>query len=346
MSSPQQESFQSLATVFILQEKTWIERGHGLVRFVFDLRTFALRLVIRPETPEEFECKLRPRIRSKGPRAYVVRAQADNGIDEHILAVRFEREEDSRSFRRFVEKRDVDHNAKGTISSQANYNAQHRDYSNPSGVQPQGAYHRAQGRGGNVAPQGGGGGGGGGYYASNLHHAGYSNLMGSGNPYSAVSPPSKGGHLPHGHHHHGGHHQHGHQVQANYFWTCSRCLQMVDPTLHSCHVCGTPRQSNPSSGVLSQISPNAAYPNQVGSPYPAQAGAVAVHHGMAPQQLGSGQHLARYGPAAAKASHPTVLKLTSVNLEKHNKLFPPKRRNVKEIIIVQIDWLRKHGQLR
>ena len=65
-----------MATVFILQDKTWIERGHGLVRFVFDLRTFALRLVIRPGTPEEFECKLRPRIRSKGPRAYVVRAQA------------------------------------------------------------------------------------------------------------------------------------------------------------------------------------------------------------------------------------------------------------------------------
>lgn len=74
-----------MATVFILQDKTWIERGSGLVRFVFDLRTFALRLVIRPGTADEFECKLRPRIRSKGPRAFVVRAQAANGTDEHIL---------------------------------------------------------------------------------------------------------------------------------------------------------------------------------------------------------------------------------------------------------------------
>eukprot|EP01084_Bolivina_argentea_P307877 532215_1 len=112
MSSPQQESFQSMATVFILQDKTWIERGSGLVRFIFDIRTFALRLVIRPGTPDEFECKLRPRVRSKGPRAYVVNAQAENGTDEHVLAVRFEREEDSRSFRKFVEKQEVDHNKK------------------------------------------------------------------------------------------------------------------------------------------------------------------------------------------------------------------------------------------
>ena len=40
--------------------------------------------------------------------------QKENGADEHILAVRFEREGDSRSFRRFVEKRDVDHNQKSS----------------------------------------------------------------------------------------------------------------------------------------------------------------------------------------------------------------------------------------
>ncbi len=27
-----------------------------------------------------------------------------------------------------------------------------------------------------------------------------------------------------------------HGVQTNYFWTCSHCLQMVDPSLSSCHV--------------------------------------------------------------------------------------------------------------
>ena len=121
MSSPQQESFQSLATIFILQNKTWIERGSGSVRFVFDFQTFALKLLIRPGTADEFECKLRPRIRSKGPRAYVVRAQAENGTDEHILAIRFKREEDSQSFRKFAERRcdDVhnqnDHNSSSNV---------------------------------------------------------------------------------------------------------------------------------------------------------------------------------------------------------------------------------------
>ena len=73
-----EQEFQSMATVFILQDKkTWIEKaGPGLVRFVFDSRPFAFRLVIRPGTSEEFECKLKPRIRTKGPRTYIVHAAA------------------------------------------------------------------------------------------------------------------------------------------------------------------------------------------------------------------------------------------------------------------------------
>lgn len=339
-----------MATVFILQDKTWIERGHGLVRFVFDLRTFALRLVIRPGTPEEFECKLRPRIRSKGPRAYVVRAQAENGTDEHILAVRFEREEDSRSFRRFVEKRDVDQHPKGTIPSSqnpnaANYGAQQRDY-NSSGVQ-QSPYHRQQNRGSNVAQSG--------YYPPNavnpnMHHSPYgaANMMHS-NPYNNVSPPVV---------------QKSNHVQPNYFWTCSRCLQMVDPSLHTCHVCGTPRQPNgngaPHPGAqgggapLQAISTNNAM--QYPQPYPSGGGGGGgggyvgntgspPMHRLPPQ--GTWQNTRPHGPSVtSKTTHhqPQVLKLTTINLEKHNKLFPPKRRNVKEIVITQIDWLRKHGQ--
>jgi len=348
-----------MATVFILQDKTWIERGHGLVRFVFDLRTFALRLVIRPGTPEEFECKLRPRIRSKGPRAYVVRAQAENGTDEHILAVRFEREEDSRSFRRFVEKRDVDHTSKSNMNPGPQQSA--NNYSSPqqdryaSGVQQSG-YHRQHNRGSNVAQ-------GGGYYPNgnpNIHHhaphgphsGGYGNSM-MHPSYNNVSSPVV--------------QKSSHHVQANYFWTCSRCLQMVDPTLHSCHVCGTPRQATTTSAayantntasqpqVLQQISPNRAmvpyghqhaqHPSAGGSGY-GNGAAQPMHH-LPPQQVTPSQYLGgRHGPTVTKPSHPTILKLTTVNLEKHNKLFPPKRRNVKEIVITQIDWLRKHGQMR
>jgi hypothetical protein len=375
-----------MATVFILQDKTWIERGSGLVRFVFDLRTFALRLVIRPGTPDEFECKLRPRIRSKGPRAYVVRAQAENGTDEHILAVRFEREEDSRSFRRFVEKRDVDHNQKNnpqnSQNSPSNYASHLRNQTfDPNNPAQQQAYHRHQNRSSSNIAQGGGYGS----YQSSTH-------MGRNNPYSnntalgmygvsnASSPsnPNK------------------HGVQANYFWTCSRCLQMVDPSLSSCHVCGTLRQSDNahSSQVLQQISNNHSasgpahnhnthnnnlyhgthhnqntphqQPNASRATYNSSA-----HHHIGPNQMTPSNHnhtgqYGNYGPpnqmnqmaynmnvygskaspklSQAKQPKPTVhvLKLTTVNLEKHNKLFPPKRRNVKEIIHTQLEWLRNH----
>eukprot|EP01084_Bolivina_argentea_P058745 107246_1 len=42
----QKESFQCMGTIFILQDKIWIEIGLGLIHFVFDLQTFALRLFI------------------------------------------------------------------------------------------------------------------------------------------------------------------------------------------------------------------------------------------------------------------------------------------------------------
>ena len=109
-SQRHEESFKSQATVFILKDKTWREQSQGLVQFVFDLNTYALRLIISPGTKDEMDRRLRPRIRSKGPRAYVVRAQAPNNGEDSILAVRFEREEDSQNFRKFVEKRDVDNN--------------------------------------------------------------------------------------------------------------------------------------------------------------------------------------------------------------------------------------------
>jgi len=443
MSSPQQESFQSMATVFILQDKTWIERGSGLVRFVFDLRTFALRLVIRPGTPDEFECKLRPRIRSKGPRAYVVRAQAENGTDEHILAVRFEREEDSRSFRRFVEKRDVDHNSKNQSSSNnqnpSNYPSHLRnqtDYTNNSGIPNnkyidpmtaavQQQYHRGNRTSSNIAQ------GGYGSYPSQAHairaqqqaqqNGTYLNNTGMyGSPNNQIQSPSngqqqqqaqaqggggKGGGGGQAQGNGGG----GGQVSANYFWTCSRCLQMVDPSLTSCHVCGTLRQENPNannpnyhpqqsnpngiqnaSNVLQQINaPNNQSP-YVNNPHSAQqhgghpSHAHVVHNPHASNSH-SGHHtnLASYGsnvhhqirnPASlthstqnqhsythnshhpshsgshGTSSHPQpvqqpnvhILKLTTVNLEKHNKLFPPKRRNVKEVVQQQLEWLRTH----
>ena len=144
-----EESFQSQATVFILKDKTWREQSQGLVQFVFDLNTYALRLIIAPGTTDEMDRRLRPRIRSKGPRAYVVRAQAPNNGDDSILAVRFEREEDSQNFRKFVEKRDVDNSQPNThgnsrMANHSSSNAQPQSqnanvpYTNQQGHPPQG----------------------------------------------------------------------------------------------------------------------------------------------------------------------------------------------------------------
>eukprot|EP01083_Nonionella_stella_P010957 31152_1 len=372
MSSPQQESFQSMATVFILQDKTWIERGSGLVRFVFDLRTFALRLVIRPGTPDEFECKLRPRIRSKGPRAYVVRAQAENGTDEHILAVRFEREEDSRSFRRFVEKRDVDHNQKNSNAPNASYNNPNhfRDQTygtSSNSVQQQQAAQYAQHRHGNRS-------------SSNIAQGGpynsYGN-MGRNNPYSNTALQMSGYSNANIHQVPNASSPSNPNKHANYFWTCSRCLQMVDPSLSSCHVCGTMRQ-NDSQQVLQSISTNNHYnpnphhhnhaPHQQSNATRATYGSSAHHQIAASSMTPSNNYYQNahnphnapimpnqqgvpsssyYSKSSPKHSHPKqpavpVLKLTTVNLEKHNKLFPPKRRNVKEIVHAQLEWLRTH----
>eukprot|EP00485_Elphidium_margaritaceum_P002719 CAMPEP_0202696800 /NCGR_PEP_ID=MMETSP1385-20130828/10124_1 /ASSEMBLY_ACC=CAM_ASM_000861 /TAXON_ID=933848 /ORGANISM="Elphidium margaritaceum" /LENGTH=433 /DNA_ID=CAMNT_0049353089 /DNA_START=298 /DNA_END=1599 /DNA_ORIENTATION=+ len=430
-NNPQQESFQSMATVFILQEKTWIERGSGLVRFVFDLRTFALRLVIRPGTPDEFECKLRPRIRSKGPRAYVVRAQADNGNDEHILAVRFEREEDSRSFRRFVEKRDVDHNKNNSQSNpnmagpSPQYTSPHlrntTDYSNQSGANSlafQGRNSQTQNMG--AHPSGNYG-----SYASTAHALRGSNMYNSNTALSmyttpsntniAVNPNNMGGMAPSPSN---PSKAPPHHPQSNYFWTCSRCLQMVDPSLSACHVCGKVRDAsanaaasgmqphyeqqqqqqggsaqnmmNPmgayghphqnmaaaygqpgpphQNGVLHQQAPYGSH-HQINAsamppsnhrmpqqPQPQQQPHYAPHTGQhaqasmppngIPPHSEEGGRYVQHSKSYAKHtnSHKTVpiYKLTTVNLDKHNKLFPAKRRAVKEIITTQLEWLRTH----
>merc|ERR1712113_494358 len=87
-----------MGSIFILHDNLWIKRGAGLTHFVFDLRLFVLRLFIRNGT------QLRSLVRTKVPAVYVLKVLAGNGTDECVLAVRFECEQDSRLFRRFVEK--------------------------------------------------------------------------------------------------------------------------------------------------------------------------------------------------------------------------------------------------
>ncbi|ETO13480.1 hypothetical protein RFI_23888 [Reticulomyxa filosa] len=96
--------FQARATVFLLENREWKERGNGLIKFVFNVKTQTLVLINSPTTKKEFTCRLKPKIRSKGPRAYVIRAESDeSGCEKMILAVRFETEKESTMFRQFVE---------------------------------------------------------------------------------------------------------------------------------------------------------------------------------------------------------------------------------------------------
>ena len=106
-ATTREQSFSARATVFILENRTWRVKLEGIVEFVVDLNTYVLRLITSPGTTDETDLRLRPRIRSKGPRAYVVRAQTPNNGDDWILAVRFETDQESIDFRQFVERRDT-----------------------------------------------------------------------------------------------------------------------------------------------------------------------------------------------------------------------------------------------
>lgn len=298
MTTPQQEAFQSMATVFILENKTWIERGSGLVRFVFDLRTFALRLVIRPGRPDEFECKLRPRIRSKGPRAYVVRAQAENGSDEHILAVRFEREEDSRSFRRFVEKRDVDHNNVQKSTSQQISQYKHtapptnhfQDLSSHDPHLRNNTDYSAQHGMSN--------------HHNNVRHAtrSTSNIAhNNGNPYGDYGSNNVRNSNP----------MHIHYGSSN------NMMQPQQPQQQLYRGSSAHKQTNHYSANPSPRQNMPSYPEK---------------------KRTASYKASSHDRKASRAQYENVaiIKLTSSNLEKHNKLFPPKRKQVKEVLLTKV----------
>eukprot|EP01084_Bolivina_argentea_P150310 262508_1 len=99
--------FKSMATIFILQDKTWIERGSGKVQFEFNLQTYEIHLVIGPETHDQFTYKIGPKIYSKGSRGYVVRAKAENSINKQILAFRFKDHDIAFLFRQYIDENKV-----------------------------------------------------------------------------------------------------------------------------------------------------------------------------------------------------------------------------------------------
>mmetsp|Transcript_2079 Transcript_2079/g.2592 ORF Transcript_2079/g.2592 Transcript_2079/m.2592 type:complete len:345 (-) Transcript_2079:40-1074(-) len=322
--SNQHESFQSHATVFLLNNKTWIERGSGIVQFVFDLKTYALRLVIEPGTKNQYDCKLRPRIRSKGPRAYVVRAHTENpNEEEHILAVRFEREEDSRAFRRFVEKRDSDHN----VSSH------HRNKSHSN--------HHNSGNSSNINNG----------ITTQLGHLGIN--VPHNNKYSAYTNNNglNTSQLIYQQTHNSNNNKYRKQnQQTSYVWTCG-CFQLNDISTPICPVCGTKRNNSHQLGInnmsiginnmnninnINNMNIHMGNINQIKTLQ--QLNSLSIKNNQIIGHLNNNTEMI----PKKKEDKIVVLKLTTENLDKHNLLYPQKRRNIKEIIQEQIKYWQYH----
>jgi len=94
-------------SIFILKNKKWIDVFSGEVSFVYDFAAQEFRCVftnLNLAKPHVY--RLQPKIRRKGPKAFVVRAvnvSAGENTHDCILAFRFESSTDSFNFQYFME---------------------------------------------------------------------------------------------------------------------------------------------------------------------------------------------------------------------------------------------------
>merc|ERR1712048_257685 len=65
-------------------------------------------------------------------------------------------------------------------------------------------------------------------------------------------------------------------------------------------------------------------------------GGVGVHNYSDRKRQGSYKSVKQSSSSRSPYDNVAILKLTSVNLEKHNKLFPPKRKQVKEVMLTKV----------
>ena len=138
-------------------------------------------------------------------------------------------------------------------------------------------------------------------------------------------------------------------IKANYFWTCSACFQMVDPSLSSCQICGTLREPHAQHHVLQTMTTNTIapahqlsyhpHPNEYQlnphhiNPFQIAANAAAAMQNGYIQQQPNDYNIATNVHAIAPIP---IIKLTSANLEKHNKLYPTKRKSDKESLLKKL----------
>jgi len=96
-------------SIFILKQKEWVDVFSGNLKFLHDLQANEFRVVFKVEeraNPHVYI--LQPKIRRKGPKAFVVRAVGESqtvDAGECILAFRFENDMDSYNFQFFMEQR-------------------------------------------------------------------------------------------------------------------------------------------------------------------------------------------------------------------------------------------------
>lgn len=99
----EQEVLGTRGCVFVLQNGRWKERAIGNLKLVLDLRTLDIQIVANSVEDKIVTYLLTSRVRSKGPRAWVLKARATTTSQEEILAIRFGHETDSQAFKDFME---------------------------------------------------------------------------------------------------------------------------------------------------------------------------------------------------------------------------------------------------
>jgi len=98
-------------SLFVLKNKNWVDVFNGPVTFVYQNQEFkCIFKTIKLGGVAPHVYRLQPKIRRKGPKAFVVRASAVNtsesetGRSECILAFRFESSTDSLNFQYFMDQ--------------------------------------------------------------------------------------------------------------------------------------------------------------------------------------------------------------------------------------------------
>jgi len=126
-------------SIFILQNKKWCDVFSGTCTFVYDFSLQEFRVLFRTTNlSQPHVYRLQPKIRRKGPKAFVIRAQGvTTDIGEAILAFRFENDQDSFHFQYFMEQRQT-HEPQKHRSHKQNHSLHSQPYegfSSPTGIQ-------------------------------------------------------------------------------------------------------------------------------------------------------------------------------------------------------------------